>query len=734
MKNLIILLLLLPCFSYAQEMPFLNLDMEKVKDEKSLPDRWMKWGGESHNISLDKSNAQKGEYALRVFSKDDAKDGFGSPAFKIPAKYKGSQIELTGFMKTKDVEGGFAGLLLRIDGESGVLGFDNMESRQIKGTNDWKEYSITMEFPKGAKHIYLGGLLVGKGEAWFDNFDVIIDGKSVKKLKPVEPELTKVQMDKEFDKGSRIEDFKLTNESTQALATLGKIWGFVKYYHPEIAKGNVNWDYELFRVLPKYLKAKNSKERTSIVIKWIEKIGQFEKGELSKLDGNLKLKADYTWFAETNDKNLVALLNEIKIAKRDGSHHFMSFAPNVGNPIIKNEAVYADFKYPDVGFRILSLYRYWNIINYFFPYKHLTDEKWDNVILDFVPKFVNAKNEIEYKLAVLELIGKVQDTHANIWQQDEALGDFFGKNISAVKLKMIEEKPVVIGYYDDEKGKLSGLQIGDIITTINGKSIAEIVKSKLPHLPASNYPTQLRDVAKKLLRTDKEQLEITYLRNGSKKSMTLPLYPTKDINTWGRPDKKSWEVLEGDIGYIYPGTLKDGDMKEMKKGLLNKKGIVIDLRCYPSKFMVFTFGSFLASESTAFVKFTSGSLKQPGNFSFSPPISVGSSKGEKYQGKVAILINEQTQSQAEYTTMAFQVAPNNKVFGSTTAGADGNVSEIFLPGKIRTMISGIGVYYPDGRETQRIGIVPDVEVKPTIKGFSEGRDEVMEKALEWINQ
>ncbi len=83
--------------------------------------------------------------------------------------------------------------------------------------------------------------------------------------------------------------------------------------------------------------------------------------------------------------------------------------------------------------------------------------------------------------------------------------------------------------------------------------------------------------------------------------------------------------------------------------------------------------------------------------------------------------------------MAFRVAPQAVVIGSTTAGADGNVSEIVLPGGIRTLISGIGVYYPDGRETQRIGIVPDIIKRPTIQGIKEGRDELLEKALEVIN-
>jgi C-terminal processing protease CtpA/Prc len=98
------------------------------------------------------------------------------------------------------------------------------------------------------------------------------------------------------------------------------------------------------------------------------------------------------------------------------------------------------------------------------------------------------------------------------------------------------------------------------------------------------------------------------------------------------------------------------------------------------------------------------------------------------------LVNEISQSQAEYTTMAFQAGDNATIVGSTTAGADGNVSAIFLPGGLRTMISGIGVYDPDGTETQRIGIVPDVEVKPTIEGIKDGRDEVMEKAIEIVEK
>ena len=71
---------------------------------------------------------------------------------------------------------------------------------------------------------------------------------------------------------------------------------------------------------------------------------------------------------------------------------------------------------------------------------------------------------------------------------------------------------------------------------------------------------------------------------------------------------------------------------------------------------------------------------------------------------------------------------------SQTGGFDGNNTQIILPGELITFISGNGVYYPDGKGTQRIGLIPDIEVKPSIKGIKEGRDELLEKAIEFINQ
>jgi len=230
------------------------------------------------------------------------------------------------------------------------------------------------------------------------------------------------------------------------------------------------------------------------------------------------------------------------------------------------------------------------------------------------------------------------------------------------------------------------------------------------------------------------QLTIGYENNIERATKELKLYPEDELNTYRwypRDERKSFKMLDNNIGYVTLQTIKDGDIPIIKDTFSNTAGIIIDIRNYPSTFVPFSLGSYFLSSDTPFAKFTAGSVTNPGEFTFTEAISIPGDT-ESYKGKLVILVNELSQSQAEYTAMAFRAAKNSIVIGSTTAGADGNVSRIQLPGGLRTMISGIGVYYPNGDETQRVGIVPDIKVEPTIEGIRRGRDELLEKAIEVI--
>ncbi|HVE59240.1 MAG TPA: S41 family peptidase [Pyrinomonadaceae bacterium] len=745
MKFIYALLLTLACVftvlaQSENKPPEFNFGFEKVTAGAQLPDGWIVFGS-GYDLKIDEAERKSGKYSVLIQSPAVIPEGaFGSTSFSAPANYQGKEIELRGFLKLKDVTDGFAGLFLRIDGDGGVLQFDNMQSRGLSGSKDWTEYSIKLPLPEDGSRIIFGALLTGKGQVWVDDFQILIDGKdiTVSPMRPM-PEY-KAKKDLEFDQGSRISEIKLNAAKTDDLAILGKVWGFLKYHHPAIAAGEYNWDYELFRILPKILAAKNASERNEILSVWAESLGTFETNAaaVTPTAEKIKLNPDLAWINERNlGVKLTAQLNNIKSAKRKNKSYYIEMDPNIGNPRFKNEADYKSMNFPDAGFRLLSLYRYWNIIQYFFPNKHLIEADWNKVLPEFIPKFAGAADDLEYKKAALGLIGSISDTHANIWGRDETLDKWRGVNYAPVGVRFVEEKAVVTEIYEQTAADKAGLKIGDVIEAVGGKKVAQIVSEQLEFTPASNRPTKLRDIAERLLRTNENSLKITYRRGKvSKETLVETLAREKIPDKLRSPYSKPippFKLISPEIAYLYPGSLKPGEINEIIPKINGTKGLVIDLRSYPSDFIVFSLGEFLVPEPKPFVKFSVGSVENPGLFTFTEELKVGKENKNYYQGKVVILVNEITLSQAEYTTMAFRTAPRATVIGSTTAGADGNVSQFFLPGGIRTMISGIGVYYPNGKETQRIGIVPDLIVKPTVKGIAEGKDEPLEKAIEIIN-
>src|SRR5210317_97396 len=328
MKKITILILisfLISC--QAQTDQKFNLGFEKQTNINALSDGWFKWG--DYKLTID-TLSYSGQKSGKISSIENGQ--FGSITYKIPAKYSGKTIELEGYIKIRNVENGFAGLLLRIDGNGGSLAFDNMQNQDISGTKDWQKYSIILDYPEEAEIIYVAGLLNGNGEAWFDDFVLSIDGEDVQTLKEREEAVYKASLDKEFDNGSRVEMLNLIPERTASLVLLGRVWGFLKYYHPEIAMGNYNWDYELFRVLPKYLNESNETKREGLLLQWINDLGEID--ECKTCDTTTReafLKPDLKWITNSIiSGSLKEKLHYIYNNRNQGKHYYIKMATGVG--------------------------------------------------------------------------------------------------------------------------------------------------------------------------------------------------------------------------------------------------------------------------------------------------------------------------------------------------------------------------------------------------------------------
>ena len=497
------------CIVSAQKAPSFNLDFEKVSNE--IPSQWNNFGGDDYKASIDSTIVQEGMYSASLESLKGGKD-FKAWGLNIPATFGGKKIKLTGYLKTENVSEGHAGLWMRIDPQ---VGFDNMDNRGVKGTTDWKKYEIELDLkPNEATSIVVGGILVGKGKIWIDNLKITIDGKPLDKASP--KELSGAQKDTEFDAGSQFTMSTPTAQERENLTVLGKVWGFLKYHHPAIAKGDINWDYELFRVLEEIAFAKADSERDQRILTWVDTYGPVSKCKKCKeTSEEAYLKPDNAWITSSGlSKELQERLGSIYTNRYQGKHYYIDQTPQVGNPIFSNENPYIEMKYPDAGFRLLSLYRYWNMIHYYFPYKDVMDKDWNAVLEAYVPQFITAKNELEYEIAALQIIGDIKDTHANLWGGDDKWEATKGSKYPPVHIRFIENKLVVVDFYNPEMKPSLELELGDVIKSVNGILTSKMIADKIPYYPASNPEARMRDISSRILKGNGESLDLTVLREG----------------------------------------------------------------------------------------------------------------------------------------------------------------------------------------------------------------------------
>lgn len=527
-----------------------------------------------------------------------------------------------------------------------------------------------------------------------------------------------------------------SQKESEQIAIFCKIWGFLKYYHPEVTKGNLDWDKE-FTTHVRNISSINSKEEQSkYYSNWITGLGRVPdcKKCLTKIPDSLKFNLDLNWI---NDKSLfsnelIKQLQHIIQNRNQEKNHYIQQNKFVGNTTYDNEKPYRDSIYPSAELRLLGLSRYWNIINYFFPYKNKIGTNWDSVLIEMVPKFMDSKDTTAYHLAMLEIVTKINDSHAHF--VTKYTNRYFGFKWAPFEFKLIDNKAIVIGFYDDSLCEKNDIQYGDVFLKVNDISIENIIKEKSKYISASNEPTRLRNMHYAIFNGQTDSVKVTIERNNIISEKYIYRYYFRKFKPKQKIVQKDsiFKVINNNIGYVDMATLKKDQIKDLVQKLQNTKAIIFDVRNYPNGTM-YSIADFLNSEVKPFAKFTKPDISYPGIYNYTPPYTCGRNNPNNYKGKVILLFNEESQSHAEFTLMALQTAPNVVSIGSQTAGADGNVSSFTFPGGYQTSMSGIGVFYPDGRETQRIGIVPNIEVKPTIEGIRAKKDELMLKALEVIN-
>jgi C-terminal processing protease CtpA/Prc len=700
-----------------------------------MPGGWS--GGPPGTIFADDKVVHSGRWAARIERNADSLSDFSTITKSLEMDFSGATIELRGFLRTEDVSN-FVGLWMREDGETAALAFENMQNRQIRGTTAWTEYSISLPVHSEARKLFFGVLLSGTGKAWADDLQLLVDGKPIGEVPRVERPTTVLERDHQFDAGSGIViSGEIPKIQVENLVTLGRVWGFLKYHHPKVTTGQIHWDYELLRVMPQVLSASDRASANAVLAKWIDGLGPIAACEpCAKLEeSDLYLRSDVGWIASKPllGGELSQRLQAVYANRLEGRQFYVSKVPDVGNPSFNHELEYESLKFPDAGFQILGLFRFWNMVEYWYPYRDVTGEQWSSVLSEFIPRIALAENAEAYQRELMALIAKAHDGHANLWSSLQARPPV-GTCQLPMNVRFIENLPVISGLPAAAPNEHVDLRVGDVITSMDGVPISKLIESWTPYYGASNEAAKMFNIGRYMTRGGCGETSIGVRRGTEelkfKVTRGAPPKAGSAADTHDLPGP-TFRLLSKDVAYLKLSSVKADEAAHYVEEAAGTKGFIIDIRNYPSEFMVFALGSLLVDSNTPFARFTACDLSNPGAFYWTKPISLTPQKPH-YSGKIVILVDESSMSQAEYTSMAFRAARGAIVVGSSTAGADGDVSRFALPGGLQSMVSGVGVFYPDKIPTQRVGIVPNVDVRPTIAGIRAGRDLVLEEALHQI--
>jgi C-terminal processing protease CtpA/Prc len=389
----------------------------------------------------------------------------------------------------------------------------------------------------------------------------------------------------------------------------------------------------------------------------------------------------------------------------------------------------------------MAAFRIWNVIEYYSPYFDLAGEDWDGVLREFIPKMERAANATEYHLTVAEMVARLHDSHGFLFST--VLRDYFGVATGPVVLRFVEGVPVVTRLLDEGAAKAAGVEVGDVVVSIDGERVEDRIARWSKYISASTPQWLSVRLAQRLLSGPEGSTATVVVRDGAghEREVKLP----RHASYYGAYESERTgdvvRLLPGNIGYADLDRLPPSGVDEMFEKFKNTRAIIFDMRGYPkgTAWVIAprltertgVVGAVFYRRNPIYPEGANGDLlDQDLTFTFSQALPTTTKW--RYTGKTVMLIDERALSQAEHTGLFFEAANGTKFVGSPTGGANGDVTNFFVPGGIRISFSGQGVRHADGRQLQRKGLAPDVDVRPTIAGIRAGRDEVLDKAIEYL--
>jgi C-terminal processing protease CtpA/Prc len=593
--------------------------------------------------------------------------------------FRGKKFKLTARVKVDVSEKNSSGYLYIYARDSDRKNFtrDYMRDYPIKN-NEWKEYSITGKFEHEIEYMEIGAELVGVGSMFIDDFQFLIyENDEWKDVSLGNPDFEKMEPDSSpsswnYHDENMYEYKVISDGDNRVLQIKSKDW----YTIPGMLFGKHAQVGEVFgKPLGDSLAC------------------QVPLALWSDSSGTLGKKNKYSI------EPLLSQLEKIEIDSVSGNE----------------ESV-----------RLADVIIAWNVFQHFYPYFDVIDTDWDNVLSESLQDALHDSNEFDFKNTLKKMIAELDDGHGNVLlyrnPKEQARFPF--------RFDLIEDEYIITFSKDTTNFKR-----GDIILKANGKDIKQVMLEEKALLSGSlqwkkHYTPEYYCYDAKgskvnfLIKRNENILEIQAERNSSDNLYRYDYRGSKIEN------------LENNIYYVDLDRTSMPEINAVVDDLAQAKGVIFDLRVYPKGNHAIL--SHLTDVPIISARWNVPQIIYPDQENIAGYDTGGrlrlQPKLPKIRGKVVFLTKGRAISSAETLLGIVEHYKLGEIIGEASAGTNGTMNRMVLPGKYWIFWTGMKVLKHDGSQHHLVGIQPTAKIERTIQGVREGKDEYIEKAIELINQ
>jgi C-terminal processing protease CtpA/Prc len=363
----------------------------------------------------------------------------------------------------------------------------------------------------------------------------------------------------------------------------------------------------------------------------------------------------------------------------------------------------------------------WNVLRHFYPYS--VDADWDALLVELLESSLDAGEERAFYRELKRLAARLDDGQADV---AHARLDA-DRSLPPVAVGWIEDRVVVTASEAD------GVAAGDVVVRVDRIPAEDLVREQEELVSGSPQRQRARALATFAVGQEGTLVRLALERGGKpleaevRRDRREPLEP---------PARPAVDKLENGVYYVDLRRVHADRIREMLPELAAAPGVVFDLRGEAAGGSHTVLHHIIGEPVLSAPWSVPGVIRPDGEqvtwldldrWRLEP-------REPRLAGRAVFLADARAVGYAESILSIVEHYRLGDVVGRATAGADGTVNAVTLPGSFRLTYTGTRVLRHDGSRFHGLGVEPTVPVAVTMVGVREGRDEDLEKALERVGR